>query len=489
MLQFNGQSAEDHYNHGCRCHDQGRFEEAAASYEQALILNPDFPQALINLGNLWQSVDRPHDAIACYERALQLDPANARCHNNLGNAVRAAGNAEQAVAAFERAIQINPAFAEAYYNLGDTLRECGRLPEAADCFQEALRLKPDFAAAYNNLGGICRDIGRRQEAGENFQRALQYAPELKEAHVNWAYHLLQQGLFRQGWEELEWRLTYPGHQVHSIKKPLWDRGEKSNQRILVLSEQGIGDTIQFARYAMLLGQSDARVIFACQRALLPLFRDLPVESVVATDEPLSPFDAYVPLLSLPRLFHTTLTTIPATVPYLSARPELVREWGRKFARVIGFRVGINWCGSGAFSFRDIPLTSFAALSEVSGVRLISLQVGPGHNQLGGISFPLVDLGADLDQQSGAFVDTAAVMMNLDLVVTSDTSVAHLAGALGVPVWLVLPVASDWRWLLDRDDSPWYPTMRLFRQANFGQWGEVFGRVAQALLAATMVASR
>jgi ADP-heptose:LPS heptosyltransferase len=244
--------------------------------------------------------------------------------------------------------------------------------------------------------------------------------------------------------------------------------------------------IQFVRFATVLKRQGATVIVECQKALLGLFQGCPgIDQLVATGEELPPFDVYAPLISLPGILGTTLETIPAKTPYLFPRPPLVEHWRQRLAGLDGFKIGITWQGSPEYHgdrFRSIPLRYFGRLAQAAGVRLVSLQKGVGVEQLADVRdrFAVVDFTDELDQQSGPFVDTAAVMKSLDLVVTSDTATAHLAGALGVPVWVALPFAADWRWLLDRSDSPWYPTMRLFRQKERGDWQGVFEEIKNAL---------
>jgi hypothetical protein len=268
--------------------------------------------------------------------------------------------------------------------------------------------------------------------------------------------------------------------------PPWDGSPLDGRTILVHAEQGLGDTMQFLRYVPLVRRRGGRVILVCQPPLMRLLSRVPgIERLVAWGEPLPEYDVQVPLMSLPGLFGTTLETVPAEVPYLDAEPALVEAWRHRLGSYAGFQVGIVWQGNPRFRFdrlRSIPLAQFAPLARVPGVHLLSLQKGPGRDQLAALpgSFPVTDLGHQLDETTGAFLDTAAVMKNLDLVITSDTVAAHLAGALGVPVWVALHDVPDWRWLLDREDSPWYPTMRLFRQTRPGQWEEVFERIAAAL---------
>jgi hypothetical protein len=298
--------------------------------------------------------------------------------------------------------------------------------------------------------------------------------------------LLSQERFPEGWAEYEWRWQVQSQPRPAFDRPAWDGAPLPGGTLLLYAEQGVGDTLQFVRYAALAKQRADAVILGCPPALIPLLSRCPgIDRLVATDAPLPPFDAQAPLASLPGLLGTTAETIPAPVPYLTADPERVRRWQEELAGLEGFKIGIAWQGNpgmGAYDRRrSFPLAALAPLARLPGVRLVVLQKGHGREQLpAAAGWPLADLGERLDESGGAFADTAAVMHGLDLVVTCDSAPAHLAGALGKACWVALPFAADWRWLLDREDSPWYPTLRLFRQPRPGDWSDMFGRMAFAL---------
>jgi hypothetical protein len=294
------------------------------------------------------------------------------------------------------------------------------------------------------------------------------------------------GHFERGWPEYEWRWRGNEAVFAPLNQPLWDGSALEGRTILLHAEQGLGDTIQFIRYARLVRARGGTVVVACPTPLIQLLTGCAgIDQLIPQGSILPPFDVYAPLLSLPGILGTSLGSVPAEVPYLVADAELERHWREKLGPLRAFKIGIAWQGNPGYlgdSFRSIPLTHFATLARVEGVRLFSLQKGPGSEQLSALGdlFPVTDLGSQLDNATGAFVETAAVMKSLDLIITSDTAVAHLAGALGVPVWVALPAVPDWRWMLDRADSPWYPTMRLFRQTAWGQWESVFARLASAV---------
>jgi tetratricopeptide (TPR) repeat protein len=478
--------AEVHNNLGNALRAQGRLDEAVASYGQALRLRPDYADAHNNLGVALKEQGRPDEAVASFEQAIRISPRSAEAHNNLGTALMEQGRPEEATASYQQALCLKPNYAEAHNNLGNALQKLGRLEEATASLQQALRLQPDYADAHNNLGVALMEQGRLEEAVVSIQQALRLQPDYAEAHTNLAMTWLRMGNFEQGLREYEWRWRCKQAYMPPLPQPAWDGSALTGRTILLRTEQGLGDTLHFIRYAPLVRQRGATVLVECQEALMPLLASCPgidrlVPSPVA---PTQSFDVQAPLLSLPGLFGTTLATVPADVPYLFADPKLIEQWRQELSTVGGFKIGIAWQGNPKHDRRGLgqrgtSLLQFAPLGRLAGVRLFSLQKGHGAEQLRtlGDLFPVTDLGGQLDECSGAFMETAAVMKALDLVVTTDTSIAHLAGALGVPVWVALPFAAEWRWLRSREDSPWYPTMRLFRQTEPGNWQGVFDRMA------------
>lgn len=480
---------EAHNSLGLVLLEQGRAEEAELCFRQALDVNSQGADAHNNLGLALREQQRHLEALASFEHALVLRPDSAEVCNNLGMVLRDLEKPRNAEARFRQAIRLVPGRAEFHDNLGLVLREQGKPDEADASFREALRHDPGYANAHSNLGMMQAEAGKLDEAEASFRRAIQLNPNLAEAHYNLGQHQIRLGDFETGWEEHEWRLKVkekvPSRRNYS--GPSWDGSPLNGQTILLHAEQGFGDTIQFVRYSSLVRERGGTVLLECHERLLPLLgRCAEFDQLIAGGSPLPHFDAHAPLMSLPRILGTRLETIPAVVSYLTADPVLIEHWRRELSALSGFKVGIVWQGNPRYAgdrLRSIPLEQFSPLARVEGVRLISLQKGVGCEQLPAFAdrFSIIDLGNRLDEISGPFMDTAAVMMTLDLVVTPDTAVAHLAGALGVPVWLALTSLPDPRWLLHREDSPWYPTMRLFRQRERGYWEDVFQRIAAALL--------
>jgi tetratricopeptide (TPR) repeat protein len=479
-------SAEAQNNLGAICRRLERLDEAVAAYRRALELKPDYAEAHFNLGVALGALGKADEAVACYRRALELKPDMVEAWNNLGNIWKDQEQLDEAAAAYRRALQLRPDYPEGHYNLGAVCKDQGNLEEAIACNRRALELKPDYAEAYYNLGNGLKDQGKLDEAIASYGRALDLNPDYAEAHWNRSLLWLLTGDFARGWPEYEWRWRTAQVSSRTYPQPLWDGGPLAGRTILLHAEQGLGDTIQFVRYASLVKRLGATVFVECQKPLQPLLASCAgIDQLFGEGDGLPEFAVQTPLLSLPRIFQTSAASIPAGVPYLFAAPALIESWRAKLGEVRGYRIGINWQGRpkpGHWRQRSIPLRQFATLAAIPGVRLIGLQKGPGREELKQAeeNIPVLDLGDEVDEAAGAFMDTAAIMMNLDLVITSDTAAAHLAGSLGVAVWLALPWAPDWRWLLDRGDSPWYPTMRLFRQRQRGDWEGVFAELKQAL---------
>jgi tetratricopeptide (TPR) repeat protein len=487
VLELRPDYLQAHNNLGVALRHLGDLDGAAASYRQALALRPDYADALNNLGDVLALQGKPDEAVATYRQALRLRPDYAEAHSNLGVALRQLGRFDEAVASYREALRCRPGYVGAHYNLGVAFWEAGRPEEAADSYRQALAVRPDYARALFHLAQSLYTISHRDEALAAYRRLLELDPGTDaEGHLGRALTRLLLGDYEAGWAEYEWRWRCSDFLRSPPRAPRWDGSPLDSWTILLHAEQGLGETVQLIRFAALVKRRGGTVIVSCQRPLLRLLAGCPgIDRLVLQDEGEPACDVQAPLLSLPALLGTSLATLPADVPYLSAEPALVEAWRQELARFPGFRVGISWQGNPRYRgdrYRSVPLRHFAGLACVPGVRLFSLQKGAGTEQLRELpaDCPVIDLGPRLDERTGPFLDTAAVMRCLDLVVTVNTAPAHLAGALGVPVWVVLPAAPDWRWLLDREDSPWYPSARLFRQAKWPDWDEVFTRLAAEL---------
>jgi tetratricopeptide (TPR) repeat protein len=471
---------------GLIAHQLGKHEVAIEYIGRSIELKRTEAFFHNNLGEAYRALHRIPEAVACYRRALELKPGYAQVYNNLGIAWKDQGKFDEAIAAWRRALELKPDYADAHNNLGAAFGHLGKLDEAVACCRRALELKPDFVDAHNSLGGALYGQGKLDGAVASYGRALKLKPDFAEAHWNRALTWLLAGDWQRGWKEYEWRWQTKDFTPRHFPQPVWDGGSLVGKTILLHAEQGLGDTIQFIRYTPIVKQLGGTVVVECQKPLLGLLEGCAgVDQLIGKGDDLPAFDVHAPLLSVPGITNTSVETIPATIPYLFPRPEIHERWRKTLAEHDSFKIGIVWQGNPGLRrdrLRSIPLRYFAPLTQIPGVCLISLQKGVGTEQTAEVRdlFPVTELDSRLDEASGAFMDTAAVMMSLDLVVTSDTSIAHLAGALGVPVWVALSFVPDWRWLLDRNDSPWYPTMRLFRQERPGEWEGVFQRIEGAL---------
>lgn len=454
-----------------------RFEEALITLDRAIALNPANVLAQHNRGVALAGLERFDKALDAYDAAIALVPNHADAWNNRGTILSKLQRFSEAVESYDRALSINPGRVDTYVNRGCALGEIKRFAQALASYDKALSLDPGSTAALYNRGVALTELKRSEEALLSYKQCVALEPNYTKANYNLGLCLLQLGRFEEGLRLYESRKQLPVH----YPQPLWSGGQDiGGKTLLVRAEQGLGDIIQFSRYMALLRDKDIKIILAVQDNLIRLLRSLRYDmKIVSPDWPVPDFDYHVSLMSLPMVLRTTLESIPADIPYLAAEPELVRKWKDRIGGA-GFKIGIVWqsSASGAAIGKSFPLSQYAGLAKIPGVRLISLQK---HDQADRMNdLPVEQLGAEFDGGSDAFIDSAAVMQSLDLVITSDTAVAHLAGALGRPVWVALKYVPDWRWLLDRSDTPWYPTMRLFRQPAIEDWDGLFVQMQSEL---------
>ncbi len=495
-----------------------RRDEAIKLMDEALRLKPDFADALCMGGYMLSECGKPQSAMRFYQRALELDPSLVVAHVNLGKLLFAAGSFTEALASFAAAIILVPDDPDAWCSRAGALRELGRLEESIEAAERALELRHDFPEAAINLGNALLKLDRSQEAFDAYLRASKPGRCLakallgqgltlrslgrfseavtafdaaaalgsREAVAGKGCLLLTLGDFENGLEgyEARWLKGKSIADALGTRFPSWKGPGRRGERVLVLNDHGLGDTIQFFRYLPMMAAAGVDATFVCPPRLRRLLSSKANAQFVNSPPEGEQFDAQIAISSLPHAFGTRLETVPAVVPYLAAEPSLREIWAKRMGPE-GFKVGVVWQGNSdpeADRARSLPLTALAPLAGIGGVRLISLQKGFGEEQLSNrpASLRVETLGANFDAGPDAFVDTAAVMTCLDLVVTCDTSIAHLAGALAVPVWVALKSDAEWRWLTRRADSPWYPTMRLFRQTRRGVWSDVFETMAGEL---------
>jgi tetratricopeptide (TPR) repeat protein len=464
---------------GVVCYQTGRHADAAELMRRAIEVEPSQPAVYSNLGLVLQALKRPEEALASYDRCLALSPEYAEALSNRGNALRALGRAEDALESYDRALSLSPGSAIPLNNRATALRMLDRYEEALASCERAIELAPGYADALCNRGNILQDVGRYTEALESYRRALQSDPRHADSHWNEALCLLLIGDYVPGWRKYEWRwMTEQAGTARNFSQRLWlGQEDLAGKTILIHAEQGLGDTLQFCRYVKNLSALGATVVLEVQKPLKALLANLDgVSRVLARGEPLPGFDYHCPLLSLPMAFRTTLSTIPATPGYLRCDPKDVARWREQLGPKRRPRVGLVWKGGSINPKRSIALVELLEL--VSGdAEFFSLQkdVPPADQSILDTRQDIRQVGAELRN----FADAPLVSL-MDLVVTVDTSMAHLAGALGGKVWVMLPKNPEWRWLAGREDSPWYPGARLFRAPGFGDWRSVVKRVSDQL---------
>ena len=470
--------AQSHQNLGLALQKQGDLAAAIACFQVAVTLQPDCAGFQVNLANVLQEQQRWQEAIAHYQQALFLQPDSAEIYHNLGMALHSLERWDEAIAHYQQALVIQPDVAEIYSNMAATKRKQWRFNEAIADYRQALFLQPHAAEIHDNLGMILHEQLRLEEAILHYKLALNLKPNYANAHFNLSMALLLGGNLPPGFTEYEWRWQKVDSPPRPFSQPLWDGSSLKGKTVLLHGEQGFGDQIQFIRYVSLVAQFQGRIVVECSLPLVRLFTTVTgINQVVPRGETLPTFDVHAPLMSLPLILGTTLETIPAQIPYLYPSPTIPMPLATAANTL---KVGITWAGSPLLTGnqnRFCSLEDFLPLLDIPNVALYSLQTGLQAQELTSLSVPIPDLSPQLND----FADTASMLAQLDLIISIDTAVAHLAGALGKPAWVILPFAPDWRWLLKREDSPWYPTLRLFRQSQPGDWAGVMQRVKQALL--------
>lgn len=475
--------------------DGGDLRRAVTHYERAVALKPGYFEAWINLGACQEELGDFAGAEAALRNAIALDRRSAIAHYNLALALSGLGRFEEAVAALEETVRLDPSLAEAHYNLGNALWRAGRASAAAESYKRAIALQPNHVMATASLGAALKALGRIEESLAAFDCAVKLAPDEPRARKGRAMSLLLLGRFPEGWSEFEWRwrLGDFSSPQRNYPTPPWDGGPLAGKRILLHWEQGLGDTIQFIRYAALAKRLGATVIAEVQPKLRRLLAGVEgIDTLVATGDELPPFDCHAPLMSLPRLLGTTLENIPAPLGYLKAEPTLAEKWRQRLATMPRPWVGLAWRGERRHTedqFRSMPIEALAPLVEGHVASFVSLQQASEDDKIAraGLASRIRSFAAEMDQGPDAFIDTAAVIANLDLVITVDTSIAHLAAALGRPTWILLHAGPDWRWLKEGSRSPWYPSVRLFRQRALGDWDGV-AREVRAAFSSTFAAA-
>ncbi len=476
---------EAHCNLGQLLRTTGSFDEAIKHLNEAIKLRPDYADAHRGLGMALGRQNKNDQAIIALRKAIELRPDDAEAHNHLGNRLKAKGELDAAESVYRKALALRPDFVDVHNNLGNVHFRRGRLADAEACYRRALELRPNYPDGYGNLGIVHMGRCRYDEAVVSLRRALELRPNYPEAMCNLSQALLVLGQFKEGWERYESRWRLSAMPPRPFRQPWWHGEELLGRTILLHVEQGLGDAIQFARYAPIVKALGADVILETPRELMRLFAPLALQGIrlVQRGTALPHFDVHCPLLSLPGALGCGLTEIPATVPYLQVDDAAVKTWRERLGPGPELKIGLVWAGNPQHgndhnrSFRPI---AFKPIIDVPGTRFFSLQKQRRPSD----DADLATLGAIADPTAALqdFSDTAAALSALDLLIAADTSIVHLAGALARPVWMMTPFSPDWRWLLGRDDTPWYPTLRLYRQPREKDWASVMARVARDVAA-------
>ena len=494
-IELNPGHANAHLNLGCILGDAGQLRDAEVSTRKAIELNPNHADAYYNMGNILRGQGKLQAAKVSTCKAIELNPNHADTHLSLGNILREIGNLEEAKVSTHKAIELNPGQADYHSNLGGILRDIGQLKDAEISIRKAIELNPNLADAHSNLGGILRDIGDLKEAEVSTRKSLELKPNFAEAHYNLSLILLQLGDYKSGWEEYEWRFKQNNPTLLSAhsKCSRWDgTTTELDSQLLLISEQGLGDTLQFMRYAIALRNQGIAVSLCAQPKLHSLIKSSGIDSSPLTPKQANEFSKgqWSPLLSVPRYLDVSPDNPVITEPYISTAKELVTKWQNILAAEQRPIVGINWKGNRSDNKkkgRNIDLEKFAALTKDGNITLLSLQRGATSEEIDSCSFSAYFAkeqskiheisSSDLDAD---FLEYAAIIANCDLILTTATTLAHLAGGIGKRTWTLIPSSPEWRWGLEGDTSFWYPTMRLFRQKERGDWDEVLQRVAGAI---------
>ncbi|MBF0422668.1 MAG: tetratricopeptide repeat protein [Magnetococcales bacterium] len=507
---------EAYYNLGNAFKGLGRQDQALASFRHALRLRPDFAEACLNMGTVWHGQSLWAEAVECYRQALSIRPDYPEALVNFGMALQSWGNLAAAEEKFKQAIAIRPDYPEAWSRWGVTLQDQGDLPAAVEKYRQALMLRPNQAEflshlggallsmerlteaegylhqalarqprhpeALTNLGSLLHKQGRLHEALEAFFMAQEADPNFAEAYFGASLVQLLLGDYPSGWRHYEWRWRTRGFQPHGQGQPVWDGGVLSGRTLLIHCEQGLGDSIQFIRFVPLVKEKGGRIVVLCPPPLYRLFsRMASIDLLVRHGDSVPPCDCQIPLMSLAGLLGTTPDTIPAQGPYLQVEKGPGQEKMFLPAEFPGLKVGLVWRGSRHFKndhIRSMPVSMVGQLLTLEGCLFVSLQKEMTTEERAWMAAKRHFV--DLSQELYDFADTARILASLDLVISVDTAVLHLAGAMGIPVWGVIPHVPDWRWLLGRADSPWYPSLRLFRQSRPGSWQEVLEEMTERL---------
>jgi len=481
--------AEAHNNLGNTFKELGRLNEAEASFRKAITLKPDYAEAHYNLGIIMQELDRLNEAEASYRQAITLKPDYAEAHYNLGIIMQELDRLNEAEASLRQAIALKPDLAGAHFNLGIILNELGRLEETITSYGQAITLKPDYAAAHNNLGVLLKELGRLDEAEVSLRKAIEFKPNYAEANFNLGMVLFSMSDFKNGLIQYEWRKKLPQNinKYKNIKGLEWQGENLNNKTILILSEQGIGDIIQFSRYIYLIEKEySVNIIFKTYKRMSYLFSKSKFK-IIFNEDNIPKYDFYKHLMSLPKIYYEKTKTFPSQINFIPKDKKIALKWKERLNEIKGFKVGINWQGSKTNKsnhLRSIPLNYFNDLFNIEKINFISLQKGFGVEQIKNFKHKdkLYDFSKEVDNGENIFEDTIGILQNIDLVISIDSSLVHLSSTLGIKTFALLHFCPDWRWNLITKEFSWYDNLKIYRQEEFNKWDSIFSLLKKDLVA-------
>ena len=489
-IKLNPNYTDAHYNLGNSLQAQGDLEQAFISYQKAIQLNPNFADAHNNLGIIFEEQNNLILAKASYQKAIQINPDFADAHNNLGNILQEMGDLEKALISYQKAIQINPDFADAHNNLGNALKEKGNLKEAIISYKKALEIKTNYSEAQMNLGNALKEQGELSEAIKSYKKALHYEPNYPEARWNLSLIQLLTGDYQSGWENYRWRWQRKKTvKPHAQPKTQEWKGETlhADERLIIVSEQGLGDTLQYMRYIPELKKKGIKICFCAQTKLHSLIKSSGIHLDPLTPEETNKLSdgKWMPLLSLPRYLRVSPNNPIINKPYIFTPISLFKKWNRILQKEKKPIIGINWQGNPemerSYRKRSIALETFSKIVKNKKLSMLSLQKGFGSEQLEHCSFQNHFVKSqDQINSIWSFLENAAIIANCDLIITCDTSIAHLAGGMGKSVWLLLKDVPYWTWGMNKEKTFWYPTMKLFRQQQKDDWDQLMNRLSLEL---------
>lgn len=483
-----------HFNLGLCYQQQNEWDKAAEQFKRTMELDPTHLNAHLYAGAAYEKLQQFVPAIIALKKATNLDSHSFEAWHQIGNIYRHIERLEDAIEPYRRAMALQPNNLHVIMDLANALNMLNHHEEALQLYQHIVEKNPNAISALYNFGFTLKKMDMLDRALEIYKQVLEKKPDYAPVHFSLSSIYLALGDFEKGWPEYEWRWKAYNERSHKTDIPLWNGENLTNQTLLICTEQGLGDTIQFVRYLKLLKAKHphAKLIIETQSALAYLLRLQPyIDHVIARHEQRPHCDYQIPLMSIPNIVKTRLATIPADIPYIAADESRIATWKEKLSQDKNFKIGICWQGNARYSTqalrravaaKSLPLQALKPLSEIPGVSLYSLQQIDGVDQIKECDFKdkLTLFDQDFDTTHGAFMDTAAVVPHLDLVISVDTATCHLAAAMGVPTWIILPFPADWRWLRNRTDSPWYPSVRLFRQLKLGDWQTPINEVVTVL---------